>query len=170
MAYTGTSVTSGAGNLTGVTITLDIPQGAEVLVRGEAEDASAQSDLATLLGGGASGVAEIVVKAEQANTTEANALAAAVLERRKTSFTKIDYRAYDQQHTDAQATVPGQVVTVDITAPLTVSGDYRVQDVSLSVRTKVSGSTLGFVRSVTLAPYQRSLAFENAIQGRWRMH
>lgn len=169
--YTGTSVTVGAGTLTGVSgLTSDIQQGDPVWVRGEASDGTAQSDLATLLGGGASGVAEIKITAERANVVEAGNLATAILERRKASFKSLGYDTYDQQDTGAQATVPGQTVAVTLTAPFTLSGTFRVQEIQLGLREggKIAGSTLGFSRRVNLGPYQRSLSLTNALQGAWR--
>lgn len=159
LTYTDVSVRSGPGNLTGVaTISADLPQGASVRVRAMAEDATAQSDLATLLGGGLSGLAELTIESD-ANVDMAQAIADAELAKRKSLYKSLTYLAYDQTHTDAANTVPGQTVSVSLTAPTTVSGTFRVQEVQMSVREggKLAGSTLAFQRRVTCAPYFRGL-------------
>lgn len=160
IAYTGVSVSSGAGSLTGVTgLTAEAPQGAEVLVRAVAEDGTAQTDLATLIGGGVSGIAEVRVSEGRAQRDMAVDLAASLLARRKTTYKALSYATQDQVHTGAQQTVPGQTVSVNLTAPLAVTGTYRVQEVAISVTPggTVSGGTLGFQRRVQLAPYFRAL-------------
>lgn len=160
IAYTGVSVTSGPGNLTGVTgLTADVPQGASAQVRVVVEDGTAQSDLATLLGGGLSGIAEITVQSSGANIDGCTGLANSILATRKASQVQLSYRTQDQVHTGAQGTVPGQVVSVSLSSPSTVSGDFRVQSVDIGVKQggKVAGTTLGFERRVNLAPYNRVL-------------
>lgn len=160
IAYTGVSVSSGPGNLTGVTgLTTDVPQGAAAQVRVVVEDSSAQTALATLLGGGMSGVAEIMIQAGGEGIDTCTGIANSVLAVRKASQVQLSYRAQDQVHTGAQETVPGQVVSVSLSSPSTVSGDFRVQSVDIGVKQggKVAGTTLGFERRVNLAPYNRVL-------------
>lgn len=160
IAYSGVSASNGPGSLTGVTgLTSVVSQGAQVFVRAVAEDGTAQTDLATLIGGGVSGVAEVLVSESRAQRDMAVDLAASVLAKRQTTYKALSYTTQDQVHDGAQGTVPGQVVDVDLTAPLTIAGTYRVQEVALSVKPggKVSGSTLGFQRRVQLAPYFRAL-------------
>lgn len=157
-SYTGVDVV--AKTLTGVTgLTGDAVEGAQVFVRAVVDDATAQSDLSTLLGG-ASGVAELLIGGEGLSRDEAVAAATAILERRKATFTSLSYDTYDQQHTHAQNTVPGQMVSVSLTSPLTVSASLRVQEIKLSTRVgmTLSGASLQFNRRVTLAPYFRGLA------------
>lgn len=159
LTYTGVSTTTGPGNLTGVSgITAHIPQGSEVQVRVMAEDASAQSDLATLLGGGLSGIAELTLTAD-ADIDLATQIAAAELDKRKAVFKGMTYSAQDQVHTGASKAVKGQNVSVNITAPTTVSGTFRIQEVQIGVKPngKLSGTTLGFERRVNLGPYFRGL-------------
>lgn len=160
IAYTGTSAASGPGNLTGVTgLTVDIAEGDAVTVYVEAEDGTAQSDLATLLGGSLSGVAEIVINDGRAGLDMATDLAASALARRQATYKSLGYVTQDQTHTGAQQTVPGQTVTVDLSAPLALSGTYRVQEVQINLKPggKVASTTLGFQRRVQLAPYFRAL-------------
>lgn len=158
LAYTGVSVSAGAGTITGVTgIVRDIPQGAEVRVRETAEDGTAQTTLATLLGG-LSGVAELTIQMP-ADRALAAAAASAELAKRKNVFAALAYTAQDQVHTGAALTVPGQTVSVSLTAPTTVSGTFRIQEVEMRVKPKgtLSGTRLGFERRVKLGPYFRGL-------------
>lgn len=160
IAYTGVSASNGPGSLTGVTgVTSIVSQGAQVFVRAVAEDGTAQTDLATLIGGGVSGIAEVLVSEPRAQRDMAEDLAASVLAKRQTTYKALSYITQDQVHDGAQATVPGQVVDVDLTAPLTIAGTYRVQEVAISLKPggTLSGSTLGFQRRVQLAPYFRAL-------------
>lgn len=158
LTYTAVSARTGAGTLTVSGVTTDVPAGAEIRVRAMVEDTSAQTDLATALGGGLSGVAELTL-AMHVDRDLAVDVATAELAKRKTAFKSLTYATYDQVHDGAQGTVPGQTVTVDLTAPTTVSGTYRVQQVDIGLRHggTVAGTTLGFARRVTLAPYFRGL-------------
>ena len=158
-SYTGVSARSGPGNLTGVSgLTVDLPQGTDVVVRVIDEDATAQSDLSTAMNG-LSGLAEILVTEPTGNIDTCTYIAAAVLAQRKAAYVSIGYRAQDQLHTGAASTVPGQMVTVSLTTPIAISSDYRVQGVEVSVKPggKVVGTTLGFERKVALGPYNRTL-------------
>ncbi len=157
ITYTGTSVARGAGTLTGVSgVTSEIPQGSTVRVYAMAEDSSAQTTLATALG--ASGIATLRLETD-AGRDLVVAIAAAELAKRKSTFTQLQYTAYDQTHTGASKTIPGQTVSVSITAPTSVSGTYRVQAAEISMRPggKLAGTSLQFQRRVTLAPYFRGL-------------
>ena len=158
LAYTGVSVSAGPGSLTGVTgLARDIPQGAAVRVRETASDSTAQSDLATLLGG-LSGVAELTIQMP-ADRALAAAAASAELAKRKSVYSAISYTAQDQVHTGAALTVPGQTVDANLTSPTTLTGTYRVQEVEIRVKPKgtLSGTRLGFERRVKLGPYFRGL-------------
>lgn len=169
LAYTGTSVQFGPGNLTGVTgIANIIEQGAEIRPAAVVDDTGAQTALATLLGGGQSGVAVITVEASWANVDGCAAVAAEELARRSSSYQGLRYRALDQVHTGAQATVPGQTVSVTLTDPASVSGTFRVQDVQIGLRPggKVTGTTVGFERRVSLGPYFRALDMAKRLAGR----
>lgn len=159
-SYGGVSAVLGPGSLTSVTgLTRDIAQGGAVFVRAVSEDASAQSDLATLIGGGASGVAEVTVADGRAGRDMAYDLAASLLARRKTTYKALNYTTDDQTHDGAQQTVPGQTVAVNVSSPVSVSGTFRVQEVQIGLKPggKVQGTTLGFRRRVQLAPYFRAL-------------
>lgn len=159
LTYTGVSVTSGPGNLTGVSgLTKEIPQGTLVRFYVMAEDASAQTTLATALGGGLSGIATLKIETD-AGRDLATAIATAELAKRKTTFTQLQYTTYDQTHTGASRTIPGQTVSVSLTAPTSVSGTYRVQAAEISMRPggRLAGTALQFQRRVTLAPYFKGL-------------
>lgn len=157
IAYSDTSVAMGPGTLTGVTgVTTEIPQGASVRVYALAEDSSAQTTLASALG--ASGIATLRIETD-AGRDLAVAIAAAELAKRKSTFTQLQYTAYDQTHAGASRTLPGQTVSVSLTAPTSVSGTFRVQAAEISMRAggKLAGTALQFQRRVTLAPYFKGL-------------
>lgn len=159
LTYTGASARNGPGSLTGVSgVVSDVVAGAAIRVRAMAEDASAQSDLATALGGGLSGIAELTLPMEGDRDLVTD-IAAAELAKRKSAFKSLTYTADDERHSGAFGTVPGQTVTVDLTTPTTVSGTYRVQQVDLSLRTggTLSGTSVDFTRRINLGPYFRGL-------------
>lgn len=157
ISYTGTSVASGPGDLTGVTgITVEIAQGADIRVYAMVEDATAQTTLASALG--SSGIAILNMDVD-AGRDLAIAIATAELAKRKDTFTQLQYTAYDQLHTGASQTWPGRTVSVLLSAPTSVSGTFRVQAADITMRPggKLSGTSLQFQRRVTLAPYYRGL-------------
>lgn len=124
ITYTATSVAAGPGSLTGVSGLADgVEQGARVRVRAVASDSAAQTDLATALGGGRSGVARLTVVDDTWSATEVAGVAASYLAYYKAAVTGLDFEIDDARY------VPGMVIPAAITSPLLVSGFHRVQSV-----------------------------------------
>lgn len=153
MAYTGRSSVSGPGSLTGVTgILYDIPEGEVIRVLYEASDATAQTALAALLGGGRSGKSIATMEDERLDADGIEDAALAELDYSKSPVVEITYK------TDSDLYVrPGKLVSTSLTTPISISGDFRVQEVAVTVRGKVSSSRLHFDRSVTAARTRRKL-------------
>lgn len=127
ISYTGKSTTSaGAGSLTGCTgIDRDIPAGATVAVLMQVDDATAQSNLATLLGSGRSGIATAWFSDGRLAHGEATKRASADLAFYKAAIPALEYT------TNAKWAKPGKVVSVSITSPFTISGNFLIQSVTI---------------------------------------
>lgn len=152
VTYTGYSVSSGPGTLTGCSgIAEDIPAEARVLVYRQANDATAQADLAATLGGGLSGIVAHLIPDDGLTDSEANLVAASDVAAFKAAPAGIEYDVVDR------VSSIGKVVAVTITAPIAISGDYRIQSVTLLPRT-VSGANMDFTRRVNARVFQQRLA------------
>lgn len=152
ITYTGRSVASGPGTLTGVSgITKDVSLGEIVVVRAQADDSAAQTALAALIGG--SGIAVEMISDGRLGLEECERRAAAELEFYDTAVREYGYTVDDDIHT-----VAGRTVSINVTKPATVNTDLRVQQVVIRKRSKVTGSTLGFERQVTASPVRVVLA------------
>jgi len=141
VAYTGRSTTSGAGTLTGCTgVTDDIAQGTLVQVYVEANDATAQSDLATTLGGGRSGIATHSIANEDWSLAEATAMAGAHLTLLKDPLVTLTVDGVALPAAQMLRHEVGAVLEANVTSPMTVSGDYRVQQVTVSAFSSMAES------------------------------
>ena len=166
IAYTGVSTRSGPGSLTGCTgITYDIPQGEAINVFVRVNDTTAQTALATALGGGLSGIAVHYQADKRLTLPEATGRANKILTNRKNGSDEIRYDTYDDIHTASKFTVPGKLASVSVTAPETISGTYRVQQVVFRPRTIFQGTTIGARRSVTLGTELRDQAVLQSLTG-----
>lgn len=156
--YTGLSALSGPGTLTGVTgLDADIGQGDEVAVYYQADDSTAQTNLATILGGGLSGIATHYVADGRLSDPECRARATADLARYSGALQSITYDTRDRFHSSAFWTWPGKIATVNVTTPVAASGDFRVQSMDLSVDGSLSGNQSTWRRKVTLGALNRQL-------------
>lgn len=157
-AYTGLSVTSGAGNLTGVTgLADDLGQGDEVAVYVQEDDVTAQTNLATILGGVASGIATHWVNDGRLSQSEASTRAQADLTKYGGALQTITYVTRDRFHYNGFWTMPGKTATVTITTPIAVSDVFRIQAVEWSVDSDLTTATPGWRRRVTLGAINRQL-------------
>ena len=125
LSYTGTDARSGSGSLTGCTgIVRDIPQGARVAYAHQRDDTTAQSTLATRLGGGLSGV---LVHRETSHpiqsVAEAEDITAADLGVFKHPLEGLTYRIVNPHYR------PGLTVAASITRPFAITGTFRIQQV-----------------------------------------
>lgn len=150
--YAGTSPSSGPGVLTGCTgVTDDIPQGETVYVREQADDSSAQTALATLVGG--SGIAVHVVKDGRINAATAATKATAALTLYDDLIRGLTYDTDEEVHT-----VPGRTVAVSITRPAVLQQTVRIQSVEIEKFGKVTATSTVLVRRVDTRPTRITLA------------
>ena len=151
LSYTGTDARSGSGSLTGCTgIVRDIPQGARVAYAHQRDDTTAQSTLATRLGGGLSGV---LVHRETSHpiqsVAEAEDITAADLGVFKHPLEGLTYRIVNPHYR------PGLTVAASIT------GTFRIQQVRSVFRgdpaRRGAAGTLAYALTqlVTLRPIRR---------------
>jgi hypothetical protein len=134
-AYTGRSVSSGPGSLTGCSgIAHDLPQGAPVNVVAQADDVAAQAALSASLGGGRSGIAVGWFVDGRLSQSEVASRASADLTFYKAEIPAFGYTTTKRYHE------PGKVVTVSVTDPLSITGDFRIQRVTTRPYGKVTGN------------------------------
>ncbi|MFN2581809.1 MAG: hypothetical protein ABR498_03600, partial [Candidatus Dormibacteria bacterium] len=151
ITYTSTDVATGPGFLTGCTgVTTDIPQGARVLVYRQANDTTAQTAMATTLGG-LSGIVAHFIQDDSLTDSEAALLAAEDVASFKDAPSGLQYDVVDR------VSLPGKMVAVSITTPITISGSYRIQSVTLTPYA-VSGSNMSFSRRVNARVFEQRIA------------
>lgn len=147
--YSGTSVGSGPGTITGVTsLEHDINQGESVSLIVIKTDSAAATALATLLG--LSGIAKVLVEDNRLTRTEMNAKAAQEL---------LDYGAAMKEmrftlKTTRRKLRPGRLVTINMSAPVSVSATMRVQSITVTARNTIGGTSAEFQQSISLSPYR----------------
>ena len=135
LTYTGASVSSGEGTITASGLGVDIPEAGNIYVRETVEDATAQSDMATTLGGGLSGVIHHVATDGRLDATSAAGLAATLLSFFKDPMKEIDYETSNRQ------TSVGKTVAVSISDPITISATFILQQVDISAFGIISGTS-----------------------------
>lgn len=153
VTYTGVSAASGPGTITGCSgITHDIPQGENVNVYIQADDAAAQAALAALLGGGLSGIAVHYLSDGRLSIDECQKRADAALDQYTSALKTIQYT------TTNPYTRAGRFVTVNVTKPQTINTTLAIQAMMLKGRHLAHNVTnLEFDRIVTAAPRERKL-------------
>jgi hypothetical protein len=150
--YTATSPSAGPGVLTGCSgITDDIPQGETVYVREQADDAGAQTVLATLIGG--SGIAVHVVKDGRINAASAAQRATAELTFYDALVRGLSYETDEEVHT-----LPGRTIAVSITRPAVIAQTVRAQRVTIRKQGAVTATSTVLARAVETRPAQVRLA------------
>jgi hypothetical protein len=150
--YTATSPSAGPGVLTGCSgITDDIPQGETVYVREQADDAGAQTVLATLIGG--SGIAVHVVKDGRINAASAAQRATAELTFYDALVRGLSYETDEEVHT-----LPGRTIAVSITRPAVIAQTVRAQRVTIRKQGAVTATSTVMARAVETRPAQVRLA------------
>lgn len=133
VAYTGRTAASGPGSLTGCTgVTDDIAQGTAVQVYVESNDAAAQTALATKLGGGRSGIATHSLSNEDWSLAEATAMAGAHLTLLKDTQQAVNITGVAVPAAKMLQHEVGAIIAASATTPMTVSGDFRIQQVTVS--------------------------------------
>lgn len=153
ITYTGVSTGSGAGSITGCSgIITDLPANQPVNVYVQADDAAAQTAFATLLGGGASGIAVQYVADGRLSLAECTTRATDDLAFYKAQLSTIQYT------TTNAYTRAGRSVAVTLTKPIALTNTLRVQSMRLRGRRAVVGASLKFDRLITASPAKRQLA------------
>lgn len=139
ITYAGVSAASGPGSLTGCSgFTKEIPQGATVATLAQADDSAAQTALATVLGGGRSGVAVGWFSDSRLSLGEASARCVSDVALFKEAIPSLGYTTSDRYHE------PGKTVAVSVTDPVTVSGDFRIQSIVMTPFGPIEGNTPRF--------------------------
>ncbi len=155
ITYTGISATSGPGSLTGCSgITEAIAQGESVYNYVTVNDAATQAALATVLGGGLSGVVEQFVQDNRLSLAEITARASQDLALYKNPMDRATYT------TTNPYVKPGRTVNITLTSPTSISTAVQVQEQRIKGRRKVDGTitTLALDRLITGQPIVRDLS------------
>lgn len=133
VTYTGRSVASGPGALTGVAgLTAEVAQGTVIQVYAVVDDATAQTALATRLGGGRSGIAVHSLANEEWSLSEATAMGGAHLALLKDPQRVLHLEATAMSAAQMLRHEVGAVLAASVTTPQTISGDFRLQRVTIS--------------------------------------
>lgn len=148
MTYTGRSnpegTTYGPGTITGVSgVTEAIAEGQRIAIVATYDDTAAQSAMAALLGSPASGIITHWITDPSLSLSACEIRAQADVTRFSAAISTLEYH-----QTRRQAQV-GQLVAASVTSPLTISGNYLVQQVTTAPRGKVQGTTVNLDRGIT---------------------
>lgn len=139
ITYSGRSAETGPGNLTGCSgLVMDLPEGEQVLTLAQADDSAAQTALATVLGGGRSGIAVGWFADARLSYAEAAARATNDVGFFKSAMPSLAYTTSARYHE------PGKTVSVSVTDPVTISGDFRIQSVVMRPFGALTGNTPSF--------------------------
>jgi hypothetical protein len=130
------------------------PAGTAVRPVGVADDATAQTALATKLGGGLSGIAVRALDDDSLSASEAAALASNTLALISSGVASVAGTMIDAWHTDARNCWPGASIVATVSSPITVSGTFRIQSVTLCPIT-IAGGVKTWTRSFHAAPVAR---------------
>jgi hypothetical protein len=131
-------------------LSADIPQGTTVAVLAQADDATAQTALAAVLGSGRSGVSVGWFSDGRLSQGEVTQRAAADVEAFKSAIPALSYTVAQRYHE------PGKTVSVSTTDPVTISDTFRVQQVVMRPYGIVAGNTPSFEYQVTCRVFRRS--------------
>jgi hypothetical protein len=153
VTYTGVSASSGPGNLTGCSgITYDISVGEPVNVIATRNDGTAQSNLATALGGGLSGIITDKRQDGRLSLVECEERGDTDLLNAKAAPKGVSYA------TPNEFSTVGKLVAVNVTAPRTVNESFRIQSVTMRPRGVFSTTKADFMYDVDASPYRRTIA------------
>jgi hypothetical protein len=151
ITYTGRTMASGPGSLTGVSgIVFDIDIGDPVDLLVEIEDSGAQTALATLLGGGLSGQATHRQQDGRISQGEATGRATADVAAFGGALAELDFTTL-HRHMKI-----GRELVVSLSGSTSISGTYRIQQITTEHRVSKRG-TLDLWRHVNTSPFTRKL-------------
>ncbi len=152
--YTGRSTTTGSGSLTGVSgLLYDLSINDEVKVIAEVIDAGATTALATLLGGGLSGQVTNYLQDGRLSLGEAEARATEDLDVFAGSLEEATY-TYKVPQRYVRA---GRAVTISVTDPLTISGTFTMQSVTMTAYGDIGGTDFAVHQQVEASGFTRTL-------------
>lgn len=136
----------------------DVGTGELVRVWAQADDTAAQTALATLLGGGLSGVAVGLISNEQAAQGATDAAAAQEVARFSGTPT---LKSVEYETVEDPFVAPGKGLAVVVTSPVAISGDLFIQRVELRGETQRGTPSQVFLRSVSAA--QQAVELEDLL-------
>jgi hypothetical protein len=149
--YTGVDAISGPGSLTGCSsVTDDIAQGEALYVMVQVDDATAQTALATRLGGGASGIAVQYNADNRLSMAEITLRATTDLARYNAAQQTMTYST-----TNAYTKV-GRDVSVSVTIPTTITATLTIQQQRLRGVYRNNRGLPSLQRDVTIAPASKT--------------
>lgn len=151
LAYTGTtsdtglaSVTYGPGTLTGVTgVTDAIAEGERIAVLYTYNDTGAQTAIAAVLGSPSTGVITHWITDSSLSLVACKARAEADVSQYGAAVSAIDFDS------GARHVRIGRVVAASITSPITISGNYQIQQVVTTPRGRVNGTTVDLNKAIS---------------------
>jgi hypothetical protein len=150
--YAGRDADSGPGHLTGCSsITDAIAQGESIYVMVQVDDLSAQSVLAGILGGGASGVAVQYNADNRLSLAEITLRAQTDLDRYNTAQAQVTFTTVNPY------THVGRDASVSISAPVVIATTLTIQQQRLRGKFRNHAGVQALEREVTLAPWHRTL-------------
>lgn len=163
VSYTSGTTVPGSERLTlsSASLTRDWPEGTEVAPIVTVTDASAVTALASASGTDGDAVRSAVVSS--ANQATATTLATTLTDIYADGIGSVTGRVVDGTHTNATDVLPGATVTLNVTAPVTVSSSYRVQSVTLRPR-RVAGVNR-WERTFVASPVNRYQESFNRVMG-----
>jgi hypothetical protein len=153
VTYTGKSTANGNGLLTGCTgINYLISEGDTVSVL-ETDSLGSTAGLGAILGGSdADGVIQDAFSLDGLDATAADAAAVNEVDVFGTNVATLEYGISDDRYTRV-----GQVATVAITDPMTISGTFTVQNVMEFFQRPPSGTSVVVAKRITVSPYHKRL-------------
>lgn len=156
IGYTGTSsadnLAYGPGTLTGVTgLTADVAEGERVATMYTDNDTTAQTALAATLGSPASGIVTHWITDSTLSLAACKARAEADTAQFGSAVTTMEYQTADR-HTRV-----GRLISASVTLPVTLSGDYLVQQVMTTPRRLAAGAVVDLTRSVAAGATNQQL-------------
>lgn len=153
ITYTGLASSSGPGSLTGCSgVLYDIGSGDSVNVLVDLTDSGSQTALATLLGGSLSGKATNV-QTGGGSLSETTARATADL---ATFDAVLDTLALSPK-TPIRHLRAGQSIPINVTNPMTVSGTFSIQAVTITPRGPIGSLNFEVYQQMQLGNFSRSL-------------
>jgi hypothetical protein len=155
VTYGSTTTVPGAEKLVTISgLGQDWPAGTSVRPVITVNDTSAQTALATKIGSGFSGIATRVIDDDTLTAAEAAGVAAGDLSLLSAGVPMLTGTMVEGVHTDAEHCWPGATISVSLTSPVTLSGTWRIQRVTLRPR-NTAGGTVQWIRQFVAAPVGR---------------